>query len=127
MALIRCLDCGKEVSTEALACPSCGRPIKSGQTSWSPHSGTAQSATGDPATPSVKRAVKSRGVFIILGILLGCLGIHNFYAGYYGRGAIQVVITAVLGWLYVGFVITFVWALIELFTVKTDAQGNPMS
>jgi TM2 domain-containing membrane protein YozV len=71
--------------------------------------------------------VKSRGVFIILGLLFGYLGIHNFYAGYYGRGAIQVVITAVLGWIYVGFVITIVWALIELITVKTDAQGNPMS
>jgi TM2 domain-containing membrane protein YozV len=127
MALIRCLDCGKEVSTEALACPSCGRPVKSGQASGSPHSGTAQSAISDQATPVTIRAVKSRGVFIILGLLFGCLGIHNFYAGYYRRGAIQVVITAVLGWLYVGFVITIVWALIELITVKTDAQGNPMS
>ena len=127
MALIKCPDCGKDISTEALACPSCGRPVKSGQGSWSPHSGTAQSATRDQAIPVVIRPVKSRGVFIILGLLLGYLGIHNFYAGYYGRGAIQVVITAVLGWLYVGFVITIVWALIELITVKTDAQGNPMS
>jgi TM2 domain-containing membrane protein YozV len=127
MALIRCLDCGKEVSTETLACPSCGRPVRSGQAICPPHSGTPQSANSDHATPVVIRAVKSRGVFIILGLLLGYLGIHNFYAGYYGRGLIQVGITALLGWLYVGFVITIVWALIELITVKTDAQGNAMS
>ena len=94
---------------------------------WSPHSGMAQSEIRDQATPVLVRPVKSRGVFIILGLLLGYLGIHNFYAGFYGRGAIQVVITAMLGWLYVGFVITVIWALIELITVKTDAQGNPMS
>ena len=28
MALTSCQDCGKAVSTEALACPDCGRPIK---------------------------------------------------------------------------------------------------
>ena len=101
--------------------------MRLGQAGGSPHGDTAQSATRDRATPVVIRAVKSRGVFIILGLLLGYLGIHNFYAGYYRRGAIQVLITAVLGWLYVGFVITMVWALIELIRVKTDAQGNPMS
>lgn len=26
MALVVCKDCGKEISTEALACPQCGRP-----------------------------------------------------------------------------------------------------
>ena len=28
MALIKCPDCGKQVSSEAPACPGCGRPIK---------------------------------------------------------------------------------------------------
>ncbi|HEV8573817.1 MAG TPA: NINE protein [Dehalococcoidia bacterium] len=127
MPLINCPDCGKEVSTEALACPGCGRPVKSAQASWSGPSGTAQSPTHYQPTPVVVQAVKSRGLFIILGLLLGCLGIHNFYAGYYGRGAIQLIITSVLGWVIVGFVITAVWALIEVITVKVDAQGNPMS
>src|SRR3954466_8808414 len=28
MALIKCSDCGNDVSTEAAACPHCGRPVK---------------------------------------------------------------------------------------------------
>ena len=28
MGLIRCPDCGKDVSTSALTCPNCGRPIE---------------------------------------------------------------------------------------------------
>ena len=75
----------------------------------------------------VVQSLKSRGLFIILGLLLGCLGIHNFYAGYYGRGAAQLMITLVLGWVIVGFLITAIWALIEIVTVKVDAQGNPLS
>lgn len=29
MALARCPDCGREISTEALACPGCGKPNRS--------------------------------------------------------------------------------------------------
>ncbi len=32
MALIRCRECGKDVSTEASACPGCGAPINSAPT-----------------------------------------------------------------------------------------------
>jgi len=75
----------------------------------------------------VVRSVKSRGIFIILGLLLGLLGIHNFYASYYGKGAAQLIITLVLGWVYIGVVITGIWVLIELFMVKDDADGNAMA
>jgi TM2 domain-containing membrane protein YozV len=79
-----------------------------------------------PATTSV-RGPKSRGKFIALGILLGSFGIHNFYAGYRGRGAAQLIISLALGWLVVGVLITGVWALIDVCTVKVDATGTPMS
>jgi endogenous inhibitor of DNA gyrase (YacG/DUF329 family) len=38
MALIKCPDCGKDVSTEAAACPHCGRPIKLGTPAVAPPS-----------------------------------------------------------------------------------------
>lgn len=38
----------------------------------------------------------SRGVYILLGILLGWIGIHNFYAGYPIRGFLQIVATFLL-------------------------------
>jgi rRNA maturation endonuclease Nob1 len=29
MALIKCTECGKEISDKAKTCPSCGAPVKS--------------------------------------------------------------------------------------------------
>ncbi len=34
MALISCRECGREVSTEALACPHCGAPAPGQQKTW---------------------------------------------------------------------------------------------
>ena len=76
--------------------------------------------------PIIVTAAKSRGVFIILGLLLGLLGVHNFYAGYYGRGAAQLIITLLLGWVVVGIIITGIWVLMELFAIREDASGNMM-
>lgn len=69
---------------------------------------------------------KSRGTYIILGFFLGCFGVHNFYAGYSGRGITQLLITIFLGWLGIGFFITGVWAFIEIIVVNKDAQGLRM-
>lgn len=32
MALIKCPECGRDVSTEATACPGCGYPMKNNET-----------------------------------------------------------------------------------------------
>jgi TM2 domain-containing membrane protein YozV len=69
---------------------------------------------------------KSRGTYIVLGLFLGCFGVHNFYAGYSGRGITQLLITVFLGWLGIGFFITGIWAFIEIIVVNTDAQGLRM-
>jgi TM2 domain-containing membrane protein YozV len=70
---------------------------------------------------------KSRGVYIILGLFLGTLGIHNFYAGYHGRGAAQLIITLLLGWVIIGLLITVPWALIEICLVTEDTNGDRMA
>ena len=130
MGLTECPDCHKQVSTEALACPACARPIKASvfaRSSSSTGSRQADAGGGDKAAPVIVKTATSRGLFIVLGLFLGCLGIHNFYAGYYGRGAAQLIITLLLGWVIVGFVITAIWALFEVCTVKIDAHGAAMS
>jgi len=76
--------------------------------------------------PMMMRSPKSRGTYIVLGFFFGCFGIHNFYAGYSGRGVAQLLITITLGWIGIGFFITGVWALIEIITVTTDPQGLRM-
>jgi len=73
------------------------------------------------------KAAKSRGKFIALGIMLGGFGIHNFYAGYRGRGIAQLVISLALGWVIVGMLITGIWALVDVCTVTKDAAGIPMA
>ena len=69
---------------------------------------------------------KSRVAYILLGIFLGGLGVHNFYAGYTSKGIIQLLITLLVGWLVLPAIGVGIWVIIELCTVTTDAQGNPM-
>lgn len=76
------------------------------------------------SAPYVVKSAKSRGVYIILGIFFGLLGIHNFYAGRLGVGLAQLLITCILGWFVIGLVITAFWAIFELFTVTHDGAGD---
>jgi len=64
---------------------------------------------------------KNRMTFIILGVLLGPIGAHNFYAGYLGKAFTQLLITVVT----LGFAspMTWVWAVIEVWTVDRDKKG----
>ena len=67
---------------------------------------------------------KSRLAYILLGIFLGSFGIHNFYAGYTNKAVIQLLITLVscttLSW------VSFIWAIVDIVTVTTDANGVRM-
>jgi len=71
-----------------------------------------------PASQIIVRTGKSHGYFIILGVLLGLFGVHNFYPGYYGRGALQLLIAITWGMIYVSIIITGAWVLIDLLTVR---------
>ena len=61
---------------------------------------------------------KSRNIYQLLALFLGGLGIHNFYAGYIGRGIVQLLL-CVTG-------ISEIWAFIEIFVVDKDADNVPM-
>lgn len=120
MALIQCSECGREVSDKAAACPGCGAPI------------AAPAASPAPAAPAVQqvqivRQPKSRGVYIILGLLLGLLGIHNFYAGYNGSAVAQLLITLLTGWLIFPLILVALWVIVELIVTDEDASGVKMA
>jgi TM2 domain-containing membrane protein YozV len=67
---------------------------------------------------------KVRLVFVFLGICLGQLGIHNFYAGYAGRAVAQLLITLLLGWwLCFPLALVWFWNIFEVMTVTQDARG----
>ncbi len=106
------------------------------------------SPTKDTSPLTVKIA-KSRVVYIMLGIFLGLLGIHNFYAGYFRKGVAQIIVSVLsvvaalaggvalyspmpnMGILLIGLgvllrVFWLVWVILDLVTIKTDASGDAM-
>ena len=70
---------------------------------------------------------KSRIVYILLAFFLGGLGIHNFYAGYTGRGIVQLLITILLAWLIIPAIAVCIWVIIEMIVVTKDASGVPFN
>jgi len=71
--------------------------------------------------PSVASAPKSRTVYIVLAILLGSYGIHNFYAGDKKAGLIKLLVTILT--CFIGGIPMFIWAIIDAINVKKDANG----
>lgn len=141
MALIECPECQSQVSDQAESCPKCGYPLEKQREAVRPasppvepkvfladnpyYSDTSESYS-PPPSPQIVKSAKSRGVYIILALFFGFLGVHNFYAGYLGRGLMQLLTVLILGWFVVGFVIVFIWIVIECFTVTHDAAGDKM-
>jgi TM2 domain-containing membrane protein YozV len=76
------------------------------------------------AAPLYGRAHKSRTTYIVLGIFLGAFGIHNFYAGYVGRGVAQLFLT-VLALLTLSYlaIASWLWAIVEICIEEKDSTG----
>lgn len=72
---------------------------------------------------SMAVAPKSKIVAGILGILLGTLGIHNFYLGHNKKAIAQLLISV----LSAGFLswVSFVWGLIEGILILVSKPGDP--
>ena len=86
-----------------------------------------QSQSSNPQTEP-----KSKLVAGLLGIFVGSLGIHNFYLGYNDRGVIQLLLTTLGSFLFVGPIVATVWALIEAVqiltgAITTDANGTKLT
>ena len=67
----------------------------------------------------------------LLAIFVGGLGIHNFYLGYTQRGLVQLLLSTIGSLVFVGPIISWLWALIEaiqIFTgeINKDANGTKL-
>ncbi len=67
------------------------------------------------------------GIFyILLGWFLGTLGLHNFYAGYWGRALVQLTLTIVSPWfLYIPLLIVGIWVFVEILFVNKAPHHIP--
>ena len=70
-------------------------------------------------SPYIRR--RSRLTYILLGVLLGPFGGHNFYAGYIQRAVVQLLLTVLS--CFFGGIISWIWAIVEVCTVKQDDDG----
>jgi hypothetical protein len=96
----------------------------------SPAPGAGVRAEGSEASAVVRagepKSRPGRWVFAILGMATGYLGIHNFYAGYWTRGASQLALSALTTWLGLGWFPSWAWALAEVVCVRRDGRGLEM-
>lgn len=69
MALVRCPDCGRDVSTEAPTCPGCGRPMKS-DAAPIPAPEPVAAPVETPVTPPKKMGALKKGCLFAGGGVL---------------------------------------------------------
>lgn len=105
-----CFNCGKKVNENQDVCLNCGVNLRKNK--------KIDNVNG-----------KSKITAGILGIFLGCYGVHNFYLGYNGKAIAQLLITLLslflLSW------VSAIWGLIEgilILTgnIKKDASGKDL-
>ena len=112
-----CTNCGKEVNETDNVCSNCGTNLNGNNQNFN------QNNNGS----------KSKIAAGILGILLGSLGVHNFYLGYTNKAIGQLLLTLVR-WIACGLgpIAAGIWGLIEGImilcgNITTDANGNILS
>ena len=118
---VACMKCGHNPKVGSTHCPNCGVTVEPGQIVCVKCGGSLAAAGASVQLGDV--STKDKTVYLILAILLGSLGIHNFYAGYAAKGVIQLLATL----LSCGFLSLFVWiwAIVEGVTVEKDSDGRP--
>lgn len=79
-----CKFCGAEIDDDCVVCPACGKQVGVIKTSASESTGNNGGGMGTVVNG------KNKMVAGILGILLGGLGIHDFYLGYTVAGILSI-------------------------------------
>ncbi len=127
-----CRNCGQQVEEKAIACPKCGvSPTTENKfcyncgTATQPNQIICTKCGVSLAKPSPAVSAKSKATAGILGIFLGCLGIHKFYLGYSLEGIIMLVVCIAGSFLFLlGPFVMGIIGLIEgiIYLTKSDEE-----
>ena len=99
------------------------------------------------APPAVNPSARNRVVYILVALLLGILGMHDYYSGHYRRGLIKLSLLAAcfltMAVLYCaevpddyqfladacsgGLFALELWAIVDAIRVTQDADGEPLT
>ena len=109
-----CSNCGAELKEGADICLKCGKIINN-----------SRNFEGNK-DPNAKSKIAAG----ILGILLGCFGVHNFYLGYTSKAVAQLLITILS--CFILSPVSAIWGLIEgimILTgnIDTDSEGRKLT
>lgn len=112
-----CTNCGAEIKEGVAFCSKCGTKVGAKR----PVEGTVVN--------NVSAQPKSKIAAGLLGILLGCFGVHNFYLGYTGKAVAQLLISVLS--CFILSPVSAIWGLVEGICILTgsinvDAEGNPL-
>lgn len=149
---MKCEYCDNEIPAGAVRCPACGAPVRNPAPAPAapaavPAAAVQQGVPGatvvqgvpggvapvqvvinnaapvSPYAPPPPIEYKKRSTFILLGIFLGCFGIHNFYLGFAGRGVSQLLLTLILFATPLTCAPVYLWVLFEILFVREDARA----
>ena len=117
-----CTNCGARLEDGAVFCTNCGHRV-------SQYTQQRKNILDDlnEGYQTLMSRPKSKLIAGILAIVLGSVGIHDFYLGYTKKGVIHLLMYVFfLGW------ISHAWALFEALyifigRISTDADGNPLT
>jgi hypothetical protein len=99
------------------------------------------------APPAVNPSARNRVVYILVALLLGILGMHDYYSGHYRRGLIKLGLLSAcfltMAVLYCaevpddyqfladacsgGLFALELWAIVDAIRVTQDADGEPLT
>ena len=128
-----CQNCGTIINDDTASnCINCGAVLVGNggaqqQAQYqTPQQPQYQQQFQQPMTPAQGKSKVAAG---ILGIFLGCFGVHNFYLGYTGKAVGQLLITVLS--CFILSPISAIWGLIEGIliltgSISTDANGMPL-